>query len=231
MPKTGGPLMKGIRFFGVTIFLAVLTAFVFSLPQQVHAQTCDELEIMLQQAATVQDYEQFIAQNSPCELAFVAVQRLASTYVNEGNWPAAINIYKKYKGNFPTMDERFAAIIKLLEAPAEDLQKARLGKGVNSRGADFRPVITADGRTLYFTRNRGAEAGGEDIYYSIRHRRKWQKAENISPPISTPEHEMILGVAADKTKLTLFGNYPGSFGRGDIFFTDKGKQCWSDPQP
>jgi outer membrane protein OmpA-like peptidoglycan-associated protein len=42
---------------------------------------------------------------------------------------------------------------------------------------------------------------------------------------------MILGVSADETKLTLFGNYPGSFGRGDIFYTDKGKNCWSEPRP
>ena len=86
------------------------------------------------------------------------------------------------------MGERFDKIIKLLEAPEEYLQRARLGKGVNTRGADFRPVITADSQTLYFTRNRGEEAGGEDIYFSKRHRRKWQKADNISrrsQPLST----------------------------------------------
>ena len=223
--------MKGIRFFGVTILLVVLTSFLFPIPQQAAAQSCEELENMLQQATSVQDHEQFIAQNSPCELAFVAVQRLATADLNAGNWQAAASIFLKYKDNFPGMADRFAAIDELLKTPTEDLKKARLGKGVNTRGADFRPVITADGKTLYFTRNRGEEAGGEDIYYSTRHRRKWQKADNISPPISTPEHEMILGVSADETKLTLFGNYSGSFGRGDIFYTDRGKQCWNEPKP
>jgi len=223
--------MKRVRFFGVTILLVVLTFFLFPIEQQVAAQSCEELEGMLQQAVTVQEYEQFIAQSSPCELAFVAVQRLAAADLNAGNWQAAASTFQKYKDNFPGMADRFAPIIELLEAPAEDLHKVRLGKGVNTRGADFRPVITADGQTLYFTRNRGKEAGGEDIYYSTRHRGKWQKADNMSPPISTPEHEMILGVSADETTLTLYGNYPGSFGRGDIFYAEKGKQCWNQPLP
>jgi outer membrane protein OmpA-like peptidoglycan-associated protein len=220
--------MKGIRFFGVAIFLVVLTSFLYPVPQHATAQSCEELEVMLQQAKTVQDYEQFIAENSPCELAFVAVQRLAATYVNDTNWLAAASVYMKYENSFPGMSHRFDAIIKILEAPDEDLQKARLGKGVNTRGSEYRPIITADSKTLYFTRNRGQEAGGEDIYHSDWHRRKWQKADNVGPPVSTPEHEMILGVSTDETTLTLFGNYPGSFGRGDIFYAERGKECWTE---
>ena len=104
---------------------------------------------------TVQDYEQFVADNSPCELAFVAVQRLASSYVNDKDWIAAAAVYKKYKAEFPGMAERFDKIISLLEAPEENLSKSRLGSGVNSRGSEFRPIISADSQTLYFTRNRG----------------------------------------------------------------------------
>ena len=83
--------------FGALIFLLAL------IPQLVvAAQTCEEREILLQQAVTVQDFEQFIAANSPCELAFVAVQRLAAVHVNDKNWEAAAAIYKKYKADFPS---------------------------------------------------------------------------------------------------------------------------------
>ncbi|MBW2484871.1 MAG: OmpA family protein, partial [Deltaproteobacteria bacterium] len=198
------------------------------IPQLAAAQTCEELETSLQQAVTVQDFEQFIADNSPCELAFVAVQRLASGHVNDRHWKAAADIYKKYKADFPVMAERFDMIISLLEAPEENLVKTRLGAGVNSRGAEFRPIISADSQTLYFTRNRGEEAGGEDIYYSIKDRRTWQNADNVGPPISTPSHEMMLGISADGSKMTLMANYPESFGRGDIFYAVKGKECWSE---
>jgi len=217
-------MMKGrMIVFGALLFLFAL------IPQLVAAaQTCDESEVLLQQAVTVQDYEQVIADNSPCELAFVAVQRLAASAVNDGDWEAAASVYQKYKPNFPGMEERFDKIIKMLEAPVENLQKSRLGSGVNTRGSEFRPIISADSQTLYFTRNRGEEAGGEDIYYATRKLRTWDNADNVGPPVSTPSHEMILGISADNTKMTLMGNYPGSFGRGDIFYAEKGKQCWTE---
>ena len=228
--------MNAKMMTGRKVILGALIILLALIPQFVTAApTCEELEIMLQQAVTVQDYEQFIADNSPCELAFVGVQRLASTHVNDKNWKAAADIYRKYKANFPDMAKRFDKIISLLEAPEENLLKARLGSGVNSRGAEFRPIISADSQTLYFTRDRGEEAGGEDIYYSIKNRRTWQNADNVGPPITTPSHEMILGISADSTKMTLMANYPESFGRGDIFYAVKGKECWSEamhyPEP
>jgi outer membrane protein OmpA-like peptidoglycan-associated protein len=209
--------------FGALIFLLAL------IPQlAAAAQSCEDREIALQQAVTVHDYEQFIADNSPCELAFVAVQRLAAADVNNKRWTAAAAIYKKYKPGFPDMAARFDRIINMLQAPDEYLDKTNLGPGVNTRGAEFRPIITADGLTLYFTRNRGEAAGGEDIYYSTMSRGTWQKADNVGPPISTPDHEMMLGISADNNKMTLMGNYPGSFGHGDIFYAERGKKCWSE---
>lgn len=209
--------------FGAVVFVLAL------IPQfAVGAQTCEDREILLQQAVTVQDFEQFVAENSPCELAFVAVQRLAATQVNDKNWKAAAATYKKFRANFPSMAERFDRIISLLEAPEEYLEKSRLDSGVNSRGSEFRPIISADSQTLYFTRNRGEKDGGEDIYFSTRQGRNWQKADNVGPPVSTPAHEMMLGISADNNKMTLMGNYPDSFGRGDIFYAEKGRKCWSE---
>jgi hypothetical protein len=217
-------MMTGRKIvFGALIFLLAL------IPQLVAvAQSCEEREVMLQQSVTAQDYEKFISETSPCELAFVAVQRLAASYVSDKDWDSAVAVYKKYKVNFPTMATRFDKIISLLEAPEENLQNSPVGGGVNTRGSEFRPIISADNQTLYFTRNRGEDAGGEDIYYSAKYRRGWQKADNMGPPVSTPSHEMILGVSADNNKITLMANYPESFGRGDIFYAEKGKQCWSE---
>ncbi|MBW2483741.1 MAG: hypothetical protein JRF05_00085, partial [Deltaproteobacteria bacterium] len=100
-------MMKGrkVVFGALIILLALIPQFVTA------AETCEERENALQQAVTVQDYEQFIAENSPCELAFVAVQRLASGHVNDRDWKAAADIYKKYKADFPVMAERFDMII------------------------------------------------------------------------------------------------------------------------
>ncbi|MBW2466412.1 MAG: OmpA family protein [Deltaproteobacteria bacterium] len=217
-------MIKGRKIvIGALIFLLALI-FQFAAT----AQSCEEREVMLQKSVTVEDYEKFISDNSPCELAFVAVQRLAASDVNDKNWAAAAAVYKKYKASFPSMAERFNKIISLLEAPVEYLKNGPVEGGVNSRGSEFRPVISADSKTLYFTRNRGEDAGGEDIYYAAKKLRGWQNADNIGPPVSTPDHEMILGISADNNTITLMGNYPDSFGRGDIFYAEKGKQCWSE---
>ena len=67
---------------GRKVVLGTLIILLALIPQFVTAaETCEERETVLQQAVTVQDYEQFIADNSPCELAFVAVQRLAAKSV------------------------------------------------------------------------------------------------------------------------------------------------------
>jgi outer membrane protein OmpA-like peptidoglycan-associated protein len=217
-------IMTGRKLvFAALIFLLAL------IPQFVAAnQTCDEREEALKQPVTLQDYEKFISENSPCELAFVAVQRLAASSINDHDWETAAAIYGKYKANFPTMAGRFDKIISLLEAPEENLQNYPVSGGVNTRGSEFRPVLSADNQTLYFTRDRGEDAGGEDIYFAAKHRRDWKTADNIGPPVTTPDHEMILGVSADNNKITLLGNYPDSFGRGDIFYAEKGKKCWSE---
>ena len=81
--------------FVALIFLLAL------IPQLAAGQSCDE--VVLQQAVTVQDYEKFIIDNSSCELAFVAVQRLAASYVNDNDWDSAATVYKKYKAAFPDM--------------------------------------------------------------------------------------------------------------------------------
>ena len=39
---------------------------------------------------------------------------------------------------------------------------------------------------------------------------------------------MMLGISADNNRMTLMGNYPDSFGRGDIFYAERGKKCWSE---
>jgi len=90
-------IMTGRKvIFGALIFLLAL------IPQFANAdQSCGEREGVLQQSVTVQDYEKFISDNSPCELAFVAVQRLAASYVNDSNWDAAAAVYKQYKANLP----------------------------------------------------------------------------------------------------------------------------------
>ena len=56
---TGPGMVLGTLFFLLVLLAGPAAA----------GQTCPEREAALQEAVTVQDFEQFIAANSPCELA------------------------------------------------------------------------------------------------------------------------------------------------------------------
>jgi outer membrane protein OmpA-like peptidoglycan-associated protein len=194
-------------------------------------QCSPALEDQLAAISDTTQYEKFIMENQPCELAFVAVQRLAAPFLQAGDWQAAADVFSTYRGAFPGMDSRFGEIIDLLNAPAENVKKRRLGPGVNSKLDEFRPIISADGSTLLFSRNRGPVGGGEDVYRARREGEYWYRAKNVGPPISTDFHEMPLAVSADNRTLLLYGNYEGGPGRGDIYYAEFNGKCWTIPEP
>lgn len=213
------------RTIAVMTLVGLLAAIFLGPGPAVAGQSCDELESAFATIENQPGYEIFIEEHKPCELAFVAVQRLAAIAVTNKDWPAAAAIYRKYRSSFPDMAERFANIIELLEDGGEGLVARNLGEEVNTARSEFRPVINAAGDRLYFARDRGGAAGNEDVYVSEFSGRYWRKGRNMGAPVSTDSFEMPLGVSADSTRMTLFGNYPGSLGRGDIFYVELGDLC------
>ncbi len=189
--------------------------------------TCDSLDDSFKSLKSKEELESFIEANKPCELAFVAVQRLAVPFLKKRLWQDAKEVFEKYRSQFPLKQSWFQKIISILGAPEEGLVVRNLGSGINSSDAEYRPVISANGKKIYFSRDCG-QCGGEDIYISNQIGDEWQRATKLGKPITTKTHEMPLGISADGNQLSLFGNYPGSFGRGDIFFIEKNATCWSD---
>jgi outer membrane protein OmpA-like peptidoglycan-associated protein len=198
------------------------------------AQECsDLLNVEFQEAEANNDYAPFIDKYNPCELAFVAVQRLAAPYLVREDWAGAVAVFQQYEDHFPAMKDRFEAIVAMLQAPQEGLVIENLGPGVNTAEGEFHPVISADGGSLYFSRNCGSCDGGEDIFVSHWYGKSWSWAREVKPPISTRAHEMVTGLSSDGNTLLLFGNYPGSLGRGDIFYSERSAQlfeCWTPVQ-
>lgn len=227
---SGGPRMPIKRIFMLGMFFVLGATVLFTLkPATVFAESCSYLlNTDFKEAEKTQDYERFIEQNSPCELAFVAVQRLARPYLQNKDWQGAIGVFEKYRKDFPGMEKRFAAIIAILETPEEGLVIKNLGPEINTEQGEFRPVLAVDGKRLYFGRNCGECDGGEDIFVSDLEDEGWQTATELGRPISTKAHEMPTGISSGGNKLFLFGNYPGSLGRGDIFYSEKTPTCWSE---
>ena len=143
----------------------------------------------------------------------------AHEFIRIKQWDRAIETYKQYIDAFPDEKERIVKIIKILQEPESKMKVENLGDSINTKYNEYYPIITADGNSLYFTaRHRPNGLGGEDVWASRRTKDGWSKAVNLGAPINTKDHEGFMCLSADSMKAFLFGNYPESFGKGDIFY-------------
>ena len=130
--------------------------------------------------------------------------------------------------------------INVSTATPKDIQKENLGKTVNSPGQEVAPVISPDGRTLYFTRNfNKANIGGadrQDVWYSTLESGAagsspaWGEAVNIGSPINNTGDNAISGMGPDGRTAYLINIYRPdgglSFGISKSIRTKAG---WSQP--
>ncbi len=118
-----------------------------------------------------------------------------------------------------------------------------LGKNINSRGGDYAPSISADGKTMIFTSRRSDTKGGgvdkagdykyfEDIYIaewdSVNN--EWGKALPIEGKLNTEGHDASLSISPDGKQIYIYRN-DGSLYIGDIFVSKKRSSgTWGNPQ-
>lgn len=122
----------------------------------------------------------------------------------------------------------------------KDIQKENLGTTVNSPGQEVAPVISPDGRTLYFTRNfNKANTGSpdrQDVWYSTYQPASngnpagWSEAVNIGSPINNIGDNAISGMAPDGRTAYLINVYrpDGSMTFG-ISKSIRTRAGWSQP--
>jgi outer membrane protein OmpA-like peptidoglycan-associated protein len=90
----------------------------------------------------------------------------------------------------------------------------RLSENVNSEYKEFKPLLSPDGKVLYFSRknhpeNIGGVADSEDIWYSEKNTEtgEWEKAKNIGPTLNNAGPNFVSSVTPDgKTAVVLLGN-------------------------
>lgn len=178
----------------------------------------------------VKAYTEFVKKKAPSEDAFVAVQLIAEREIHAHQWKDAAKIFRQFLPYFKG-DKRYAATIRILEAREEGLRAINLGPNINTSADEYLPVLAADGKRLYFTGNeRYGGYGGEDIFYADRRDSIFGPATNLSGQINTTTNEASLSISTDGNRLIIFGNYPESYGRGDIFYTDRTANGWSRVQ-
>ena len=103
---------------------------------------------------------------------------------------------------------------------------------INSKAKDFDPLLSADGRWLYFFSNRAGGHGGDDLYRAaVLADGKFGKPENLGAGVNGKGDEWAPTPSADGRWLMFASNGFGSVGGHDLFVARWNGQAFVDPQP
>lgn len=130
------------------------------------------------------------------------------------------------------------ATINLAKNLPTKIVKENLGKGVNSEYKEIAPVISQDGKTLYFTRwlhprNLG-ELKNQDIWYAeLQANGTWGQAKQFPQPINNDLHNAVCGISVDGKKILLSNIYlqDGSMTKGVSLAQRITNEAWTFPMP
>ena len=132
--------------------------------------------------------------------------------------------------------KRFKRPINLVPNAGQGYKKENLGAQVNENSREITPIISADGKTLYFIRNyhpKNVMQTREDAWFSTLDKQgKWSKAKNLGKPINNINHNGVLAVSPDGNSLLLGGTYyPDGRAKGDgLSLTHRTKSGWAIPE-
>ncbi|MCS7017906.1 MAG: OmpA family protein [Cytophagales bacterium] len=181
-------------------------------------------------------YDAFIKRFAPTDVALVAVKKMAAFFIKQQDWTSAQHVFREYRPLFTNMSHYFDRIDALLAEPESEIKLENLGNRINSAEREYNPVLSLDGKTLYFSRY--SYATGEDIYVSYWDGSQWSEAKRLGSPVNTESHETPIAISPDGNTLFLFGNYyllPQfeyigrqniELGKGDFYFAEKQNNAW-----
>lgn len=112
----------------------------------------------------------------------------------------------------------------------------RLDEHVNSAYNELFPIISADGKTLYFDRNNHPEnifsvfPTNDDIWQSRFKNGIWQAAEHLGEPLNNQYANYVCGVSLDGNTLFLGANYGAEQQQSGLSSSVKESRTWSEPQ-
>ena len=169
-------------------------------------------------------YLNYVEKAAPAELAYVALLRTLTPFLAEKERTKAINRLQEYRSYFAD-NEKIDSLVSILQASEQAIILESLSDQINTMGHEYAPVITADGKTIYFCgRSREGNIGGEDIFVSKFKDGVWGKPSLLRSINSPYSHEAPLAISADGNRLLLYANT-------DIYYSDKVATGWSIPRP
>ena len=117
--------------------------------------------------------------------------------------------------------------------------KENLGDRINTSEDELCPIVSPDGKTLYFVREAVVDAEekiyDQDIWFTTMDSNgQWREAENIGPPLNNDEANFVISVGADNNTLVVGNTYvedgsPGA--ESGLSAAQKTTNGWSVPAP
>ena len=190
------------------------------------AETAEKLMLYSRYNSAYEEYyKKYIDQAAPLPLAYVALLRMISPYLDFGRWDEAANILKEYRDKFPNYASGIDKTIEILKEKSNKTASKSFSANINTEGDEYAPVLTADGRTLYFCgHGRADNIGGEDMFTSVKQiDGTWSKPRAMNE-FNTPfGNEAPLAVSPDGNMLLIYKD-------SNIYFATKRYQGWSTMQ-
>lgn len=140
--------------------------------------------------------------------------------------------------DFLTVHQTQNKPLNLIATPNNFSERKNLGKNINTYGNEITPIISADEKTLFFTRaDYSGNTGGknnDDIWYSQFNIKdsSWGPAKNIGKPLNNISNNFIQSVSNDNNTLIVGNKYTssGEFKAAGFSITHKTKTGWSVPK-
>lgn len=178
-------------------------------------------------------------------IAFDLKYQLAISYQYNHKFKEAMELYKQYKKD---IDSKDLEKVKVLDRKIYECENGifylsnpvkaeikNIGSVVNTKYADFAPVISADESILVFTSRRPGSTGEildennmyyEDIYITHRKNEHWQAPQNIGKSVNTEGHDASIAISPDGTQIFIYKDD----NLGDLFVSKFEGGKWSKPQ-
>jgi outer membrane protein OmpA-like peptidoglycan-associated protein len=158
------------------------------------------------------------------------------TQLRQGKYDIAIASFNQYLSiddNNPGLKKRAAQHLANAVFALEAIQQPvpfdpkPLNAAVNTRNAEYCPIISVDGKSLIFNR---VVNGQEDFYISRMENEVWQAATPIEE-LNSPYNEGASSFSADGQYMVFTAcNRPEGLGQCDLFFAFRQNGQWETPR-
>ncbi|MCF0049440.1 OmpA family protein [Dyadobacter sp. LJ53] len=114
-------------------------------------------------------------------------------------------------------------------------QLENLGKTVNTEYNEINPIISPDGKTIYFSRvshpqNTHGTKGSQDIWFSELKNDKWSQSRRLPAPLNKEDYNSLYSITPDGNTLLIKGSYKNGVYETRGFSTSKKtSRGWAAP--